>query len=67
WALKRNFDIVFPVAVPAEKSGTYINVDGTRQTFAQAVEPGAGVAAESAILAGLANSLAPDAGGGDAR
>jgi NADH dehydrogenase/NADH:ubiquinone oxidoreductase subunit G len=66
-SLDRLADIVFPVAVPAERSGTYINVDGTRQTFAQAVKPVAGVAAESAILAGLANSLAPDAGGGDAR
>lgn len=65
--LDRLADIVFPVAVPAEKSGTYINVDGTRQTFAQAVKPAAGVAAESAILAGLANLLALDAGGGDAR
>jgi hypothetical protein len=60
-------DIVFPVAVPAEKSGTYINIEGTRQTFAPAVTPAAGVPPESAILARLADSLALDAGGGDVR
>jgi NADH dehydrogenase/NADH:ubiquinone oxidoreductase subunit G len=60
-------DIVFPVAVPAERSGTYINIDGTRQTFAPAVAPAAGVAAEGAVLARLADLLALDPGGGDAR
>lgn len=65
--LDRLADIVFPVAVTAEKSGTYINIEGTRQTFAQAVEPIPGVAAESDVLAGLARLLALDAGGGDAR
>jgi NADH-quinone oxidoreductase subunit G len=65
--LDRLADIVFPVAVPAEKSGSYINIEGTRQTFAQAVKPAAGVAVEGAILACLANSLALNIGGGDAR
>jgi NADH-quinone oxidoreductase subunit G len=46
-----------PVFVPAEKSGTYINVEGLRQTFARAVEPSAVAASEGAILEGLAQAL----------
>jgi len=64
--LDRSADIVFPVAVPAEKSGTYVNIDGLRQTFARAVEPPPGVVSEGEILGCLAKGLdlkieAPDA------
>ena len=60
-------DVVVPVAVPAEKAGTYINVDGVRQTFARAVDPAPSVAAESAVLTLLGRRLGLDLGGGDAR
>jgi NADH-quinone oxidoreductase subunit G len=65
--LDRLADIVFPVAVPAEKSGTYINVDGLRQTFARAVEPPPGVTPEGGIFAALARALGLDLGDADAR
>ncbi len=65
--LDRLADVVVPVAVPAEKSGTYVNVDGIRQTFAQALEPGPGVVSEGRALADLARRLGVSAGGADAR
>ncbi len=57
-------DIVVPVAVPAEKSGTYVNVDGIRQTFARAVDPAPAVPTEGAVLAFLGRRLGTDVGGG---
>ncbi len=65
--LDRLADTVIPTAVPAEKSGTYINVEGLRQTFAQALRPCPGVVTEGDILSGLADRLAIDAGRDDAR
>jgi NADH-quinone oxidoreductase subunit G len=64
--LDRLADIVFPVAVPAEKSGTYINIEGLRQTFAKAVEPSPGVVPEGRIFAGLARALGFEIGDTDA-
>jgi NADH-quinone oxidoreductase subunit G len=55
--LDRMADVVVPVAVPAERSGTYINVDGLRQTFRRAAAPPPGVPSEREILAGLARGL----------
>jgi NADH-quinone oxidoreductase subunit G len=51
-------DVVVPVAVPAEKSGTFVNVDGVRQAFGRAVDPAPGVPSELDILARLAEGLA---------
>jgi len=65
--LDRLTDLVFPVAVPAEKSGTYVNTDGIRQTFDRAVDPCPGVVPEGAIFAGLANLLGLNLGDFDAR
>ncbi|MBE3125775.1 MAG: (2Fe-2S)-binding protein [Acidobacteria bacterium] len=64
--LDRLADFVFPVALPAEKSGTYINVDGLRQTFGRAVEPPPGVVSEREILGCLANGLGLNMGEPDA-
>jgi NADH-quinone oxidoreductase subunit G len=55
--LDRLFDLAFPVAVPAEKSGTYINVGGVRQSFERALEPPAGAVPEGEILTCLAHGL----------
>jgi NADH-quinone oxidoreductase subunit G len=60
-------DVAVPVAVPAERSGTYINVDGIRQTFRQAVAPPRGVASEREVLAGLAHGLGLSVGEPDVR
>lgn len=60
-------DVVVPIAVPAEKAGTYVNVDGIRQTFARAVDPAPSVAAEGEVLALLGRRLGLDLGGADAR
>jgi len=65
--LDRLVDAVFPVAVPAEKSGTYVNTDGVRQSFARAVRPCPGVVPEGAIFTSLANSLGLSLGDTDAR
>jgi NADH-quinone oxidoreductase subunit G len=65
--LDRLVDAVFPVAVPAEKSGAYINTEGVRQSFVPAVKPCPGVAAEGAILVCLANTLGVAVGETDAR
>ncbi len=64
--LDRLADFVFPVALPAEKSGTYINVDGFRQTFGRVVEPPPGVIPELKILACLATGLGLNMGEPDA-
>ncbi|MCX6571533.1 MAG: hypothetical protein NT006_08985 [Candidatus Aminicenantes bacterium] len=64
--LDRLADFVFPVALPAEKSGTYINVNGLRQTFGRAVEPPPGVVPELEILACLATGLGLNTGELDA-
>jgi NADH-quinone oxidoreductase subunit G len=64
--LDRSAKIVFPVAVPAEKSGTYINIDGLRQSFGRAVEPPLGVTSELEILGCLANGLGLNRGEPDA-
>ncbi|HSA95354.1 MAG TPA: 2Fe-2S iron-sulfur cluster-binding protein [Acidobacteriota bacterium] len=65
--LDRLARIAFPVTVPAEKSGTYINTMGIRQTFARAVKPCNGVVTEGDILSCLADSLGLDLGDADAR
>ena len=65
--LDRLVDAVFPVAHPAEKTGTYVNIEGIRQSFARAVRPCPGVATEGAILTCLANSLGLSLGAADAR
>lgn len=64
--LDRSAEIVFPIAVPAEKSGTYINIDGLRQSFGRAVEPPPGVVPELEILGCLANGLGLNRGEPDA-
>lgn len=64
--LDRSAEIVFPVAVPAEKSGTYINIDGLRQSFGRAVEPSPGVVPELDIFMSLANGLGLNRGEPDA-
>ena len=65
--LDRLADVVVPVAVPFEKSGTYVNVDGIRQAFVRALEPGPGIVAEGEALAGLAKRLGMNVGGPDVR
>jgi NADH-quinone oxidoreductase subunit G len=65
-ALDGMADLVIPVAVPYEKSGTYINSDGLLQTFAKAVEPARGVPSERQILACLARALGLNSGEADA-
>ena len=65
--LDRLFDVVIPLAVPAEKAGTFINVDGIRQSFGRGVDPLPGVPAESDILVMTANSLGLRSGETDAR
>jgi len=66
-SLDRLFDVVVPLAVPAEKAGTYINVDGIRQSFDRGVDPLPGVPAERDILVLMANSLGLRSGESDAR
>jgi NADH-quinone oxidoreductase subunit G len=65
--LDRLFDVVIPIAVPAEKAGTFINVDGIRQSFGRGVDPLPGVPAESDILVLMAHSLGLGPGETDAR
>jgi NADH-quinone oxidoreductase subunit G len=65
-SLDGHFDIVFPIAVPAEKAGSFVNVDGLRQTFERAVRPLPGVAAEDELLACLAHGLGLNLGDSDA-
>ncbi|MCK7484023.1 MAG: hypothetical protein M0C28_48855 [Candidatus Moduliflexus flocculans] len=56
-ALDGMSDRIVPVAVPYEKSGTYINIGGLRQKFAKAVEPSRGIPSEGQVLACLARGL----------
>ncbi len=56
-------DLVIPVAVTAESAGTFVNIDGVRQTFARALEPPAGVPAAREVLDRLARLLAAEGGG----
>ncbi len=65
--LDKLVDLAFPVAVPAEKSGTYVNIEGIRQSFSRAFEPPRGVPAEGEILIGLVRSLGLSLGDLDAR
>jgi NADH-quinone oxidoreductase subunit G len=60
--LDRLADLVVPVAVPAEKSGSFVNADGLRQDFDAAVEPLPGVVPEGRIIAALARALGLDPG-----
>jgi NADH-quinone oxidoreductase subunit G len=64
--LDRLFDVVLPVTVPAEKSGTYINIAGLRQTFGRALAPAAGVVPEGTALVCLARALGLETGEADA-
>jgi len=59
-------DLVVPVAVPAEGSGSYVNVQGLRRAFSPAVRPRPGVATVVDVLTSLARSLAIDPGGAGA-
>ncbi|MCK7476871.1 MAG: hypothetical protein M0C28_04510 [Candidatus Moduliflexus flocculans] len=59
-------DVAVPVSVTAERSGTYINVDGLRQTFRPAVAPPRGVPSEREVLVRLARGLGLNVGGPDA-
>jgi len=56
-ALDRLVDVVLPTAVPAEKKGSFTNVDGITQSFACAVRPRKGCLPEAEILARLAAEL----------
>ncbi len=60
-------DVIFPVAVPAEKSGTYINIGGIRQTFRRGLKPLLGVVPEGAVFDSLAAALGLNLGDADAR
>lgn len=60
-------DIVVPVTVPAEKSGTYINIEGLRQSFACAVARLPGTVDDGTVLRSLADALGLSAGVADAR
>mgnify|MGYP001104474236 FL=1 len=60
-------DAVVAVAVPAEKSGSFVNTAGLRQAFGRALEPPPGVVAEGEALVRLARGLGLAAEGSDAR
>jgi len=61
--LDRLADLVLPVAVPAEKSGTFTNIEGLSQNFRPAVKAPPGVLPEGAILERLGARLALKRGG----
>lgn len=61
------FDLVVPVAVPYESSGSFINIDGIRQSFAPAVAAAPGVPSVRRVLAALAQRLGLGTGEDDAR
>ena len=65
--LDGRFDLVVPLAVPYETSGSFINVDGLRQPFEPAVAAAPGVPSAGRVLAGLARRLGLGTGEGDAR
>ena len=50
-------DLVLPTALPAEKKGSFTNIEGIRQSFECAVAPLRGSLPESEILARLAGAL----------
>jgi NADH-quinone oxidoreductase subunit G len=51
------FDLVVPTAHPAEKDGSFTNIDGLVQGFAAALEPQEAARAEWEILSGLGRRL----------
>ena len=55
-------DIVLPTALPAEKRGSFTNVDGITQSFEPAVRAPKGCRAESEVLARLAEELGVELG-----
>jgi NADH-quinone oxidoreductase subunit G len=55
-------DIVLPTALPAEKKGSYTNVDGITQSFECAVPAPRGCLPEGEILARLAAEIGVDRG-----
>jgi NADH dehydrogenase/NADH:ubiquinone oxidoreductase subunit G len=55
--LEALFDLVLPVAYPAEKSGSFVNGDGLLQSFAAALEPAEAVKSEGQVLASLGRGL----------
>jgi hypothetical protein len=55
--LSGRFDLVFPCAVPFETSGSYTNVDGSRQAFAAVRPPRSGVKTEGAMIRAMAAVL----------
>ncbi len=52
--LSGRFDLVVPCAVPFETSGSYTNVDGSRQAFAAVRPPRSGVKTEGAMIRAMA-------------
>ena len=65
--LDRLATLAFPVAHPAEKSGTYVNIEGVRQPFGRAVAPLPSAVAEGAIFDCLAGRLGLNLGESDVR
>ncbi|HEX9901587.1 MAG TPA: 2Fe-2S iron-sulfur cluster-binding protein [Acidobacteriota bacterium] len=55
--LESVFDFVVPTAHPAEKDGSFTNIDGLVQSFAAALEPQEAARAEWEILSGLGRRL----------
>ena len=65
--LDGRFDLVVPVAVPYETSGSFVNVDGLRQLFEPAVAAAPGVPSVRRVLAALARRRGSETGEGDVR
>jgi len=61
-ALDDAADIVLPTALPAEKKGSFTNVDGITQSFEPAVRAPMGCLAEGEILTRLAKELGIELG-----
>lgn len=61
------FDLVVPVAVPYESSGSFINIDGIRQSFGPAVAAAPGVPSARQVLTALARRLGTGTGEADGR
>ncbi|MBM3293614.1 MAG: 2Fe-2S iron-sulfur cluster binding domain-containing protein [Candidatus Aminicenantes bacterium] len=55
--LEPAFDFLIPTALPSEKSGTFINVDGLARSFEPAIPVAAGVWPEGEFLAALAEEI----------
>jgi NADH-quinone oxidoreductase subunit G len=53
-----SFDFVVPAALPSEKSGTFVNVDGLRQAFVPALVPCGDVVGEGDFIASLGRLIA---------